>query len=89
MPCAKLHYAIPALPQRPPLRCVPAPTLTPASPWRQLVARIGKSLAAARERRRVMRAYREDLRALAGMGERDLADFCAPCWLRSDVARFR
>ena len=41
------------------------------------------------ERRRVQREYRRDLALLAGLGERELADFGAPGWLRADVQRYR
>ena len=71
------------------LRCTPAPTLAQPSRIQQLVARCLALVQAWREHRRVERAYRRDLRTLAGMGERDLADFGAPCWLRADVERYR
>jgi uncharacterized protein YjiS (DUF1127 family) len=41
------------------------------------------------ERQRLARAYRRDLAVLAAMGERELADFGAPAWLRADVACYR
>ena len=41
------------------------------------------------ERQRRLRAYRRDLDVLAAMGERELADFGAPGWLRADVERHR
>ena len=71
------------------LRCKPAPTLAQPSRTRQLVARCVAFAQAWRERRRVERTYRQDLRTLAGLSERDLADFGAPCWLRADVERYR
>jgi hypothetical protein len=60
-----------------------------ASALHRLLARCGALARAWREQRRVARAYRRDLQTLAGLSERDLADFCAPCWLRADVERCR
>ena len=84
----QLHFSIqPVSGQR--LRVSALPTLVKPSWSQRTGATVTSWFASLRERRRVQRAYHRDLRTLAGMSERDLADFCAPCWLRSDVARLR
>jgi hypothetical protein len=67
----------------------PAP-LPPTRSWlRQSFVRGWQSFARWNERRRAQLIYRRDLRLLAKLGERELADFGAPGWLRADVQRYR
>lgn len=78
------------------IRPVPAfdgrhlPPAPPARSWLQQSFLRGRgALAQWNERRRARLAYRRDLQLLARLGERELADFGAPGWLRADVQRYR
>lgn len=64
----------------------PAP-FTPWSAW--LAERLSTALARWAAARRARAAYHRDLVVLAGLGERELADFGAPAWLAADVQRYR
>lgn len=78
------------------LHSAPTPALRQAAFATTLSSRLRQSLlpvhirfAQWNERRRIQSAYRRDLVLLAGLGERELADFGAPGWLRADVQRYR
>lgn len=75
----------PAFPSVPAL---PGPAFTAS--WLAFVAeRLSAALARWAAERRERLAYQRDLIALAGLGDRELADFGAPAWLSADVQCYR
>lgn len=69
--------------------CKPKSNLFQPSCIQQFMSRCKARAQGWNEHRRVEHTYRCDLHILAKLGERELADFGAPCGLRSEVARYR